>query len=53
MAIRTVQVGDRVQDLWVIDSGLNVGDRVVSEGTSKVRDGAPVNPQPESARPAA
>jgi membrane fusion protein (multidrug efflux system) len=47
ISIRTVQVGERVGQLWIVRGGLKAGDRVVSEGTSKVRDGAKVNPQPD------
>ncbi len=50
VSVRSVEVGDRVGPLWIITKGLAAGDRVVSEGTSKVRDGATVNPTPE--RPA-
>jgi membrane fusion protein (multidrug efflux system) len=50
VSIRSVEVGDRVEQLWIITKGLGPGDRVVSEGTSKVRDGATVNPTSE--RPA-
>ncbi len=32
----------RIGNDWVVDSGLNAGDRVVIEGVSKVRAGAPV-----------
>ena len=45
VSIKVVQVGDRIGGLWTINSGIEVGDRVVSEGTLKVRDGAPVNPR--------
>ncbi len=45
--VQTVQVGDKVGDAWVIESGLKPGDRVVSEGSSKVRDGETVTPQPD------
>jgi RND family efflux transporter MFP subunit len=48
VAIHNVQAGDRVGDMWIISSGLAANDRVVSEGTSKVRDGAVVNPQPDT-----
>ncbi len=44
VSIRTVQVGNRVGQMWIVTTGLNRGDRVVSEGTSKIRDGATVNP---------
>jgi len=43
--IRTVAVGDRIGGQWIIASGLNPGDRVVAEGTQKVRTGARVNPK--------
>jgi RND family efflux transporter MFP subunit len=45
IGIRTVQVGDKVGEMWVIQSGIQPGDRVVSEGSSKVRDGEKVTPQ--------
>jgi membrane fusion protein, multidrug efflux system len=43
--IRSVTVGERVGDLWIISDGLKPGDRVVAEGTQKVTDGAVVNPK--------
>ena len=44
--IRTVTVGDRVGNQWIITGGVNPGDRVVAEGIQKVRQGQRVNPQP-------
>ena len=44
--IRTVTVGDRVGNEWVIAEGLKPGERVVAEGVQKVRPGAKVNPRP-------
>jgi membrane fusion protein (multidrug efflux system) len=44
--IRTVKVGDRVGNQWVIAEGLKPGDRVVAEGVQKVRPGLQVNPKP-------
>jgi RND family efflux transporter MFP subunit len=44
--IRTVQVGDRIGNQWVIAEGLKPGERVVAEGVQKVRPGARVNPKP-------
>jgi hypothetical protein len=32
--------------MWVITSGLMVGDQVVAEGTQKVKDGSTVTPVP-------
>ena len=43
--IQPVTVGDREGEDWIILSGLKVGDNVVTEGVSKVRDGMPVSPK--------
>ncbi|HXO21140.1 MAG TPA: efflux RND transporter periplasmic adaptor subunit [Thermoanaerobaculia bacterium] len=51
--IRTVQTGERVGTLWVIESGLAPGERVVVEGFSRVKSGARVQPKEESAAEAA
>lgn len=40
--VQPVQVGDRTGNLWVIQEGLHPGDRVVVEGTQKVREGVTV-----------
>jgi len=44
--VRTVKVGDRTGTMWVIEDGLKPGERVVAEGTQKVRPGVVVNPKP-------
>ena len=44
--IRPVKVGERVGSQWIVETGLKPGDRVVAEGTQKVRPGALVNPKP-------
>lgn len=46
VTIRTVQVGEQAGTQWVITKGLQAGERVVVEGTQRVRDGMAVNPQP-------
>jgi membrane fusion protein (multidrug efflux system) len=46
VSIRTVQVGERLDSMWVINNGLSVGDRVVAEGVQKVKDGSLVSPVP-------
>jgi membrane fusion protein (multidrug efflux system) len=46
--IRPVTVGAREGEDWIIQSGLNAGERVVSEGVGKVRDGSPVVPKPDN-----
>jgi RND family efflux transporter MFP subunit len=43
VAIRPVTVGAQVDSRWVISDGLNPGDRVVAEGTQKVRPGIHLN----------
>jgi membrane fusion protein (multidrug efflux system) len=46
VSIRTVTVGDRVGNQWIIADGLKRGERVVAEGIQKVRPGMHVNPKP-------
>src|SRR5271170_7854069 len=46
VTIRTVMVGDRVGNQWIITDGLKPGERVVAEGVQKVRPGMRVNPKP-------
>ena len=48
ISIRAVQTGERVGSMWIISSGLKAGDRVVAEGTQKVKDGSTVTPVPFS-----
>lgn len=49
--VHNVTVGPTVNDMAVIESGLQPGDRVVVEGVDKVRDGMKVSPQPFHAAP--
>lgn len=44
--IRKVRTGERTGALWVIEEGLRSDERVIVEGLQKVRQGAPVAPQP-------
>jgi len=46
--IRAVDVGAREGESWIVKSGLQAGEHIVSEGVSKVRDGMPVTPKPDS-----
>src|SRR6266436_4131844 len=41
--IQPVRVGERSGTLWIIQEGLKPGQRVVVEGTQKVREGSAVN----------
>ena len=40
--IRSVRLGPVVDNRWIVDEGLEVGDRVVVEGFQKIRPGSPV-----------
>jgi membrane fusion protein, multidrug efflux system len=40
---RMVKAGERVGNLWVIDSGLKPGEKVIVEGIQKVKPGMKVN----------
>jgi membrane fusion protein (multidrug efflux system) len=44
VSLRTVKTGERVGSLWIIESGVHAGERVITEGNAKVVDGMPVNP---------
>jgi membrane fusion protein (multidrug efflux system) len=43
--IRSVEVGPQVGNLWLIDQGLQPGDRVVVDGFARVKSGMPVAPK--------
>jgi len=45
IAIRNVKPSDRVGSQWIIDEGLQPGERVVAEGVQKVRAGMAVSPK--------
>jgi membrane fusion protein (multidrug efflux system) len=44
--LKTVQVGEQVGNDWLINKGLEPGERIVAEGAQKVKEGTVVNPQP-------
>ncbi len=46
VSVRPVKVGERSGSLWVITEGLNVGEKVIAEGTQKARPDSIVNPKP-------
>jgi RND family efflux transporter MFP subunit len=46
ISIRTINVGDRVGNQWIVSDGLKQGERVVAEGIQKVRPGMQVKPKP-------
>jgi membrane fusion protein (multidrug efflux system) len=48
VAMRTVKVGQQLDGLWVVDEGLRPGERVVTQGLQKVRDGVVVSAKPDT-----
>jgi membrane fusion protein (multidrug efflux system) len=47
--VRRVVTGDRVDQRWVIEQGLEPGEAVIVEGLQKARPGARVTPRPYTA----
>ena len=43
--IRMVTPGQRIGSLWVVDTGLKAGERIVVKGLQKVRPGVKVKPE--------
>ena len=53
VSFRTVRPGQQVDGAWIIDAGLESGERVVTEGLQKVKDGIVVRAKSDtSAQPA-
>jgi len=48
---KNVKLGQRDGVNWVVDSGLEEGDRVIVNGVQKVRPNMPVNATPVEAMP--
>ncbi len=46
VSIRPVKAGQWYGTLWIINEGLKPGEKVVAEGTQKVKDGITVVPKP-------
>ena len=47
--MRQVQVSRTIGSSWLVEEGLEAGDRVIVEGLQKIRDGAPVKAQEAAA----
>ncbi|WP_105190588.1 efflux RND transporter periplasmic adaptor subunit [Pseudoalteromonas sp. T1lg48] len=47
VAQRLVKLGRRIDAMWVVESGLEQGERVIVEGLQKVRSGITVQPVPK------
>jgi membrane fusion protein, multidrug efflux system len=46
VSFRNVKVGQRVDNLWVIEDGLKPGERVVVDGLQRIQDGMTVGVKP-------
>jgi membrane fusion protein (multidrug efflux system) len=44
--IRPVKPGPQFGDMWVIESGLKAGEKVVVDGLQRIRNGMTVTPTP-------
>jgi membrane fusion protein (multidrug efflux system) len=44
--IKTVKLGPQFGDMWVVESGLQVGDTVVVDGLQRIKIGITVTPTP-------
>jgi membrane fusion protein, multidrug efflux system len=42
--IKTIKLGPQIGDLWVVESGLQIGDKVVVDGLQRVKNGMTVAP---------
>lgn len=47
--VRSVVTGDRVDQRWIIEQGLEAGETVIVEGLQKARPGSRVTPRPYTA----
>jgi membrane fusion protein, multidrug efflux system len=48
---RPITTGPRVGELWVVEQGLKLGDRIIVDGQLKVRPGSTVQPSPYKPEP--
>jgi RND family efflux transporter MFP subunit len=48
VSIRSVKVGDRSGENWIIQDGVKPGEMVIVEGLQKVRDGSVVKPKEQA-----
>ncbi|MFM7121063.1 MAG: efflux RND transporter periplasmic adaptor subunit [Gammaproteobacteria bacterium] len=42
VSIRSIRVGPRVESLWIVESGLKLGEQVVSDGLQRLKNGMTV-----------
>ncbi len=53
VSARTIQTSQTVGNKWLVDSGLQGGERIVVEGLMKVQDGTVVKAEPLAANASA
>lgn len=46
VTIKNISLGPQAGDMWVVESGLKVGDRVVVDGLQRIKSGMTVAPSP-------
>jgi membrane fusion protein, multidrug efflux system len=46
VSLKTVKLGPQYRDMWVVESGLDVGENVVVEGLQRIKSGMTVTPIP-------
>jgi membrane fusion protein (multidrug efflux system) len=46
VSLKTVKLGPQYRDMWVVESGLEVGENVVVEGLQRIKSGMTVTPTP-------
>ena len=50
-AVQRAVVAERTQAAyWVVTQGLAPGEKVITQGTANLKDGAPIKPVPQNAR---
>jgi multidrug efflux pump subunit AcrA (membrane-fusion protein) len=47
--IRSVEMGPRVGELWVVEKGLKAGENVIVSGLQYLRSGTPITAKPAPA----
>jgi membrane fusion protein (multidrug efflux system) len=51
VTLRPVRMAERTGSMWVVEEGVQPGERVIVEGLQKVRSGVVVNPRAAAAEP--
>ena len=48
--VNNITLGPQYGDSWIVESGLSSGSLVITDNLQKLREGAPVSPQPTEFR---